>query len=94
MAQLVIEEPHALAAAEAKSRLSSLEDHMRNYLVKAHWEGLRATIDGAGVSGTIEVSGSDVVITIKLGLLAVAAGVDPPRLERTIRRRIREAFDA
>ena len=94
MAQLVIKEPHTLAAAEAKSRLASLEDHMRKYLVKAKWEGLHAKIDGAGVSGAIDVSGTDVVVTIKLGLLAKAAGVDPPRLEKTIRRRLREAFDA
>ena len=42
----------------------------------------------------IEVSGSDITIKLKLGMLARAAGVDPVRLEGSIRRRIKAALEA
>jgi putative polyhydroxyalkanoate system protein len=94
MAKLVIREAHALAADDAARRLRDFEEVMAKYGVKARWSGARAKLTGTGVSGDIEIADDAVTVTLALGLLARAAGVDPARLERSIRRRLREALGA
>jgi F420-0:gamma-glutamyl ligase len=58
------------------------------------WWGNQATISGVGASGRIDVQAKKVVVEVKLGILAKAAGVDAKRLEESIRRRLTEALAA
>lgn len=92
MSELKITESHNLSADEARDRVLAFEEMLAKYRVKAAWKGNRADIKGTGVSGNIEVSDSEVNVVVKLGLLARAAGVDPVRLERSIRRRLGESL--
>jgi putative polyhydroxyalkanoate system protein len=94
MADVVVRESHTLQPAEAAERMRGFEGSMRKYGVKAKWSGHKAALEGTGVAGRIEVSAADVTVTVRLGMLARVAGVDPKRLEVSIRRRIRAALSA
>lgn len=92
MADVRVSEPHALSPDEAARRVKSFEEMLAKYRVKAVWKGHHADLKGTGVSGTIDVTGASVDVVVKLGLLAKAAGVDPARLEASIRRRLSESL--
>ena len=94
MAEITIKEAHTLGAAEAKVRVSVFEEMVSKFGVKMAWSGSQATFKGVGVSGSMSVTDTDATIKIKLGMLARAAGVDGKRLQGSISRRVREAFDA
>ena len=94
MAEITIREAHSLSADEAKSRVSVFEQMVSKFGVKMSWSGHNATFKGVGVSGSMRVTATEALIKIKLGMLARAAGVDPKRLQGSISRRLREAFDA
>ena len=83
-----------LSLDEAKEKLGSFEEMMKKYGVSADWSGRHADLKGTGVKGAIDVSDSDVQIELKLGMLAKAAGIDPKRLQQSIERRLREAFES
>lgn len=92
MSEIRICQVHGLSKDDAKARLQQFEDAMSKYGVKAVWKGDGATLKGTGVSGEISVDPQNVVVVLKLGLLARAAGVDPKRLEGSITKRLTEAF--
>jgi hypothetical protein len=46
------------------------------------------------VKGSIKIDGSNVTVDISLGMIARAAGIDAKRLEGSISKRLRAAFDA
>ena len=94
MSKINITQPHSLSLDEAKDKLKAFEETMSKYGVSANWSGNKAALKGMAVSGGILV-GTDVVeITLKLGMMARAAGVDPVRLQSSIEKRLRTAFDA
>lgn len=66
---------------------------MAKYGVSANWSGNKATLKGMAVSGGIDISPSKIDIAIKLGMMARAAGVDPARLQASIEKRLRAAFE-
>ena len=43
--------------------------------------------------GVIKISGSEVDVLVKLGMIAKAAGADPVRLENAISKRLKAAFE-
>ena len=92
MSTITVSQSHAVAPAEARTRLASFEQTLGKYGVSLRWSGLKATIKGLSVSGKLEVRQRSVDVTVSLGLLARAAGVDPIRLEATIQRRLESAF--
>ena len=92
MANVVVTQAHSLSVDEAKTKIADFEEMMGKYGVKAKWKGDRADLKGTGVSGTINVSSSEVQIELKLGMLAKAAGVDAARLEKSIAKRMEAAF--
>jgi len=94
MATIRITEEHTLGADEAAKRIVSFEEMMKKYGVKSKWKGRHADLKGMGVSGSIDIGETDAQIVIKLGMLAKAAGVDPVRLESSIRKRLKSAFEA
>jgi putative polyhydroxyalkanoate system protein len=92
MSTITVTQPHTLGADEARKRFDRFEDALKKFGVSLKWNGRKASIDGTGVSGDAEVSDRDVRLTIKLGFLAKAAGVDPVRLESSLKKRLAESF--
>jgi len=87
-----VHQPHNLGRDAAMPRLQSFEQMLQKYRVKLEWKGHRADIKGVGVGGEVLVSDADVTVTIELGLIARAAGVDADRLRASIARRLAEAL--
>jgi len=73
--------------------MAPFEEMMGKFGVTLAWSGDTAQIKGMGVSGTVTVDDTQVEISLKLGMMAKAAGVDPARLQRTIARRMAETFE-
>lgn len=94
MADVEIKEEHGLGPETAVGRIKAFEETLKKYHVKAAWSGQRANLKGVGVSGSIDVTGSDVTVRLKLGMMARAAGVDAQKLGRSIRRRLKAALQA
>jgi len=87
-----VSQAHSLSKDDAKNRLDVFEQSLAKYGVKLDWSGFKAAIKGTGVSGGAEVLDDLVSITIKLGFIAKAAGVDAGKLEGSIRKRLTAAF--
>jgi putative polyhydroxyalkanoate system protein len=93
MADVRVTEPHTLPAAEARAKVAAFEEMMAKYRVATTWRGNEAEIKGMGVGGSISVTDRDCTVVVKLGLMARAAGIDAAKLEGSIRKRLRAAFD-
>ena len=88
MSKISIRESHDLDKDTAKSKVSVFEDMVSKYGVKVVWSGFNAEIKGLGISGDIVVTDTDVTVTLKLGMMAKAAGVKAEKLEPSIRKRL------
>lgn len=93
MSNVNVTEKHSLSKDEARKRVAGFEDMLSKYGVKAKWSGDKASVKGVGVSGDIAVNDSDVNVNLKLGMMAKAAGIKSDKLESSIRKRLRAAFD-
>jgi putative polyhydroxyalkanoate system protein len=89
-----VTQAHSLPVEDAKKALGAFEEDLKKYMVKLVWSGPTAEIKGTGVSGDVKVTGSDVTVTVKLGMLAKAAGVKAELLEKSIQKRLKAAFSA
>ena len=87
-----VKQSHNFDRARARECFSSFEEMMGKYGVKLEWSGDKAAIKGFGVSGDVQVQDDCVLVVLKLGMMAKAAGVDPKRLEGSITRRLEAAF--
>ena len=94
MSSVRVVTPHGLPIPEAQKRLAGFEAILAKYKVKLAWSGARAAIQGIGVSGSVAVEPTQVVVDVQLGLLARAAGIDASRLQESIRKRLTEAYSA
>jgi putative polyhydroxyalkanoate system protein len=92
MADVRVSKAHSFTPDEAIEKVKSFEDMLKKFGVKAKWKGQRADLKGTGVSGSIDVTASDVTVVVKLGMLAKAAGVDPARLQKSIEKRLDSAL--
>jgi putative polyhydroxyalkanoate system protein len=88
MGTINIRQEHSLSIDEARSRLASFESQMSQFGAKLVWKGPRAEVSGLGVSGSAVITEGLVELTLKLGMLARAAGVDEDRLKGSISRRL------
>ncbi|MCB9664723.1 MAG: polyhydroxyalkanoic acid system family protein [Alphaproteobacteria bacterium] len=93
MATVKVHQAHALGATGAKAKLADFESLLERYRVKLAWKGDTAAIQGVGVGGDVVVRDDAVDVTVKLGLLAKAAGVDAGRLEASIVKRLKASFE-
>lgn len=93
MSTIRVKQPHALPIDEAKSRLAEFETAMSKYGVTLDWKGASAKVKGMAVSGGIDVTSDLVDVTLKLGMMARAAGVDADRLEASITKRLKSLFE-
>jgi putative polyhydroxyalkanoate system protein len=89
-----VKQKHSLPIEDAKKALGAFEQDLERYRVKLVWSGSNAEIKGTGVSGDVKVTTSDVTVTVKLGMLAKAAGVKADLLEKSIAKRLQAAFPA
>lgn len=92
MSTIKVSQAHSLSKDDAKGRMDVFEQQLGKYGVKLVWSGFTGVIKGTGVSGGAEVLDDLVSITIKLGFLAKAAGVDAGKLEASVRKRLTAAF--
>lgn len=92
MSTIRVVQPHQKDSQSAKQSFGSFEEMMGKYGVKLKWSGNKAAIKGLGVSGDVAISDQAVTVTLKLGMMAKAAGVDATRLEASIRKRLNAAF--
>ena len=94
MSDVRVSQPHNGPPDEARKKVQGFEEMLQKYGVSAAWSGNQATLKGTGVSGSISVLPRSVDIVVKLGMMARAFGVDPVRLEASIKKRLQAAFEA
>lgn len=88
MSKVVVEQAHTKGVEGARGALESFEEMIGKYGMKTTWKGSNAVLKGIGASGSIKVGATSVSVEVKLGMMAKAAGVDPVRLEQSIRKRL------
>ncbi|MBK8263413.1 MAG: polyhydroxyalkanoic acid system family protein [Nannocystis sp.] len=93
MSEIRVSQPHNVTPAEAKQKVQGFQEMVEKYGVTSTWSGNQATLKGTGVSGSISIAPKSVDIVIKLGMMARAFGVDPVKLESSIRKRLKAAFE-
>ena len=91
MSTIKVVESHNKNADDIKNGLSQFEEMFSKYMVKMVWNGHRASLSGP-VSGSIDIRANELEVMIKLGMMAKMAGIDPQRLEGSIRKRLRAAL--
>lgn len=70
MSELKFSKQHALGRQEVKERITKMENHLKEkYGVNFKWEGDRAEVKAAGVTGTLTLQDKSVDVSLKLGLL-------------------------
>ncbi len=92
MAEVRVVEEHNTDPDTAITRIADFEDMLKKFRVTPVWKGKHAKLKGTGVSGSIDIDATAVTVVVKLGMLARAAGIDPVRLEGSIRKRLRKVF--
>lgn len=85
-----VNHPHPLS--EVQSRLAGFSEDLGRFGAKLVWKGAKADVVGLGVSGDVSCDPGRVTVALKLGLAAKMAGVDPVRLEASLRRRLEAAL--
>jgi len=93
MSEIRVSQPHTLSAEAARQKIQEFETMVQKYGVSSSWKGNEATLKGTGVSGSISIQPKSVDVVIKLGMLAKTFGVDAGKLEASIRKRLKEAFE-
>lgn len=90
MSTIKVSEPHDKGTEGARIAIAPFErEFLEKYGMHAVWNGHHAELKGKGASGTIDVSDSVVTVTVKLGILARAVGIDPAKLEKSIEKRLK-----
>ena len=92
MSTVQVRVPHGLGVEGAKTALNSFEADLAKRGAKLVWAGAQAEVRGPGVSGGVSVTEAAVEVSIKLGLLAKAAGVKADKLEASISKRLHAAL--
>jgi putative polyhydroxyalkanoate system protein len=93
MSEVKVSQPHNVSVDEARQKVQGFETMVQKYGVTSSWSGNQATLKGTGVSGSITIQPRSVDVVVKLGMMARAFGVDPAKLESSIRKRLKEAFE-
>lgn len=93
MSNIRVSQGHSVSRDEAKAKLEGFADYLSKYRVSLAWNGHAAKVKGIGVSGDLQIGEAAVDVNVKLGMLARAAGIDATRLQGSIERRLKEAFE-
>lgn len=92
MSKIVVEKSHSMSPEAAREALKSFEQDIAKFGLKPDWSGNRAQLKGTGASGEIRIEASRVVVEVKLGMLAKAAGIKPDRIQASIEKRLNAAL--
>ena len=93
MSKIVVREAHSLPISEAKNRVGAFDQYLMKYGAKLDWKSdTAAVIKGMGISGDVKLGSDAVTVTIKLGMMAKAVGVDATRLEGSVCKRLVKAI--
>lgn len=93
MSDVRVEKSHQLSIEAAKKALEPFGAELESkYGLKLVWNGSRADLKGTGASGSVEVTASKVVVTVKLGMLAKAAGVKADKVQASVDKRLDAAL--
>ena len=93
MSKIQVKETHTRSVEEVKAGIAEFETMLNQYMVKVDWKGNKAKLSGP-ISGSLEITEQEIIVEIKLGMMAKMAGIDAQRLEGSIRKRLRSALDA
>jgi putative polyhydroxyalkanoate system protein len=94
MGDIRVEKSHQLSIEAAKKALEPFAAELESkYGLKLSWNGARAELKGTGASGTVDVSTSKVVVSVKLGMLAKAAGIKAEKVQSSIDKRLSAALE-
>lgn len=93
MSEIKVSQPHNVSPDEARRKVQEFEQMVQKYGVTSSWSGNQATLKGTGVSGSISIAPRSVDVVVKLGMMAKAFGVDAAKLETSIRKRLKAAFE-
>lgn len=93
MPDVRVNHPHSLTVDAAREKLGGFADLLKKYGVTLDWSGPVAKVGGVpGVSGQVEVAAREVRVQLHLSRMVTLMGIDPARLEGSIRRRLDEAL--
>lgn len=93
MPEIRVVEPHQLTVAEARERLGGFQELLAKYRVRVDWQGDRGQLAGVpGVGGQVQVRPNEVEVHVTLSRMVTMMGLDPVKLEATIRKRLGEAL--
>ena len=93
MPEIRVVEPHQLSVEEARQRLGGFEEMLAKYRVRLDWQGDRGKLGGVpGVGGDVHVRPNEVEVNVSLSRMVTMMGLDPKKLEATIKRRLGEAL--
>ncbi|MEM1024357.1 MAG: polyhydroxyalkanoic acid system family protein [Myxococcota bacterium] len=93
MSTIKVEQAHSLSIDEAKSKVDAFgQDMKERFGLSMSWDGNTARLKGLGASGDVEVRSDMVVVAIKLGMMAKAAGIKADRVEASVTKRLQSAL--
>jgi putative polyhydroxyalkanoate system protein len=84
---------HSLPIDEVRAKLGGFSEMLGKYGVTLDWRGHVATVGGVpGGSGSVEVTPAEVRVHVHLSRMITMMGIDPARLEGSVKRRLDEAL--
>lgn len=93
MPAFTVRQPHSLPVDDAKTRLGGFSETLAKYGVRLEWDGPRARLAGVpGVGGHVHVRSAEVEVVVDVSRMLTLMGLDPTRLEGTVRRRLSDAL--
>ena len=93
MPEIRVVEPHQLTVPEVRQRLGGFEELLAKYRVRLDWNGDQGKLAGVpGVGGQVNVRPAEVEVHVTLSRMVTMMGLDPKKLEATIRRKLGEAL--
>lgn len=93
MSTIRVEQPHNKSIDDAKAAIDVFGKDMKDkYGLGLDWSGDTAKLKGLGASGEIGVGPDRVVVEVKLGMMAKAAGIKADKVEASIKKRLASAL--
>ena len=92
MPTIRISQPHTLGQSGARTAMGQFEEVLAKYRARLDWQGNNAQVKGTGVSGDVVVAEREVTVRVELGMVAKLAGIDPVKLESSIKKRLQTAL--
>lgn len=93
MPDIRVVQPHSLPIDQVKSRLGGFSENLAKYGVRLDWQDKRAQVRGVpGVGGHVEIRPNELEVYVTVSRMITMMGLDPKKLEGSIRRRLDEAL--